>query len=817
MESMGKQRVALVLSGGGARGLAQIGVLKAFDEFGIQPDCVVGNSMGAIVAALYAAGYSADSIRSIVLSTNWDEIFVNSARRSAQFVSQKSEPSNYMIEIRFDDSFRPHLPRSISFGQTFFNVLVPKLAHVQHQASQHFDSLPVPLRIVATDILNGKSHTFTNGNLVTAIRSSCGIPLVFSPYPLDSMLLMDGGLSANIPVTAAREADCSIIIAVDVTSPLWPRKDLDNPVKLVDQIVNIGISQNKAASKEHAALIIEPDLAGYMNTDFSAIDTLIDRGYRATRALQERIVQLFSSSPPASTPSSLPLPQSITISGIPLQCIDTLEKHYDRWRRDGVPLSVPSLIDSIENTLRFTPLKYSRVTDIAVHDSALNVTIDPGIIRQIDIEGNRHTSAKMIRNALDLTVSDTLSGERLSNALTSLFSTTLFETVNIEFDQKNTLRVQVEEKYYTRVRAGVRFDEFHRGEMYIQPGYENVLGWGIDALVHLQYGYIREKYAFEFVGNHLFRSNIANTILLQSYLSKERIISEDIDTVRETVIDSTDTLLDTSIVELRSTRTLRKAGVTMMLGAELGKSVMLSGGIRLEKYIVNRIDKNIFADWTDSPRKNVGFLMAKLMVDNTDRFPFPTSGNKHYISLGGAHRTLGSDKNFVKINGKMQYFYTPARHHTFASNFHFAWSSTELPEVEKIYLGGILPEERYGNMRVYNYVPFIGLKARSVPGDMCAILRMEYSLSFVKNLYFHLTADWGHAWKPQEFSFDTEEENDNLVRFLWDSAPIGIGTGAAYVTPVGTARVSIGRLIRNPSTLNVPSQFILYFSVGQDF
>ena len=127
-------RFALVLSGGGARGLSQIGVLKALEDAHLKPDLIVGTSMGAIVGGLYAAGYSPDSILHIARSIDWNSIFSNSAKRSRLFVSQKSEPVNYLFEVRLSDRLEPIPPSSISHGQAFFDLLGPLLAPAQFRA-----------------------------------------------------------------------------------------------------------------------------------------------------------------------------------------------------------------------------------------------------------------------------------------------------------------------------------------------------------------------------------------------------------------------------------------------------------------------------------------------------------------------------------------------------------------------------------------------------------------------------------------------------------------------------------------------------------
>lgn len=173
-----RPRFALVLSGGGAKGLAQIGVLKALEEAGLRPDLIVGTSMGAIIGTLYAAGYSPQMIDSLVKTVQWNDIFSNIINRKNLFVSQKSEPRNYLLELRFNQNFKLS-PISQSYGQQFYDLLIPMLADAQRRSNGNFDSLGIPVRIIATDLLTGEKVVFSKGNLVTAIRASCSIPLFF--------------------------------------------------------------------------------------------------------------------------------------------------------------------------------------------------------------------------------------------------------------------------------------------------------------------------------------------------------------------------------------------------------------------------------------------------------------------------------------------------------------------------------------------------------------------------------------------------------------------------------------------------------------
>jgi predicted acylesterase/phospholipase RssA/outer membrane translocation and assembly module TamA len=788
--------MALVLSGGGARGLAQIGILKAFDEAGIKPDLIVGTSMGAIIGSLYACGYSADSIESFARSVDWNAVFANSATRKRRFVSQKAEPANYLFEMRFDYNFKPILPSSISFGQAFYDILGPRLATAQFHARMNFDSLPIPLRIITTDILSGDKVVFSKGSLTSAVRASCGVPLAFSPVYIDSMMLMDGGLTSNIPVQVARDHGVAVVVAVDVTSSVWSRSDLDNPVRLVERIVSIGVGQRLSAEREMADYLVTPDLSGFSNTDFRKMDTLIARGYTAALDSIETLKRLFGALRPSVLPPVQPvLPQIKWIChdsslAVALDSAYTLQTGAGTDKMYGCRPPIKEVFES-----RGQP--FSRLKQKPVHDSLMLVTVDPGTLESLVISGNQRTSPRMIYKASGIKPGDTLSPAMLHKAMQSVYSTDLFENVNIDVDPTKQARIMVEEKKYWRMRLGLRFDEFHLGEAYIQPAYENLFGLGICALAHLQYGLRREKYALELQGTHLFTSNLAISHQFQGYISRERVV------IRE-IIDP-----DSLRVE---EKTLRKTGIIALAGTQIGRSAMLNGGIKLERYKIQQSDNSAFGDALGFKfTRGLPYFMLRLTIDTMDKFPFPKVGWKHYFTIGGSSENVGSSESFFKASGSFGRYFTLLRKHTFFTQLRLAWSSSQMPEVEKVYLGGAIPEERYRDMGVYNYIPFTGLHPRAFPGDCLGLIHLDYRFSVWKNLYLESVFDWGYAWDRNHFV-----PNRSVEEFA-ERAPVGIGAGLNYESLFGPIRFQYGQLLHNFSELELSSEPVFYFSVGYDF
>jgi predicted acylesterase/phospholipase RssA/outer membrane translocation and assembly module TamA len=748
-----RHNFALVLSGGGSRGLSQIGVLKALEEAHCKPDLIVGSSMGAIIGSLYAAGYSADSILQIARSVDWNDIIANTAQRKSLFVSQKTEPVNYLFELRLSDRLEPLPPSSLSHGQIFFDLLAPLLAPAQFRAHMQFDSLPIPLRIVATDILSGRRVVFTHGNIAAVVRASCSVPLAFSPVRIDTMLLMDGGLAANIPVDIAVQERSRIIVAVDVTSPLWRMKDLENPVRLMDQVVSIGMKQQRATQKSKADLVIVPDLDGYYNTDFSKIDTLVRIGYESMRRNMHALSKLLA----------------IHDTAVP----------------GGGHASGTVAIDSRES-------------------EGATAKADSETIRDVQVSGNDKTSAHLIETIAGLQSGQELSPLRLRGAISSVYATNLFDNVNMDMDSSRAVRIMVDEKNYWRIRMGLRYDEYYLGEGFIEPAYENLFGRDICVSLHLQYGLRRERYALEFDQNHPLSQNFANFAKLQFYSSSEQIINDT--TAITTVTQGQDTTL------LQTVDNLAKYGALALLGFQIGRSTMLSGGINLELYKIRSNDLSVFNDvWG---LKFVPDVLLRLTLDDMDKFSFPTSGSKSIFSIDGTSKGIGDTLDFLKFDGSMGRVISLFHKHTFSPQVRFAWSTNPLPEVEQFYLGGSFTEAANQDIEIYNYVPFIGLEPLALHGDVMALAHMDYRYEVRKNFYLTSSVDWGNVWSRQASPLIPQMLT---LRDFVDNAPVGLGAGIAIETIAGPIRISYGRLVHDFSQRGVVASNHFYLSFGHDF
>jgi NTE family protein len=281
-----RPRICVVLSGGGARGMAHIGVLKILDELKVPIDCIAGTSMGAIVGGLYASGMTVEQIESTMLSVDWQEAFHDAPPRRDLTFRRKQDDRNFLVTWPLGLKHgKILLPKGFIQGQKLQETL--RQLTLPFSKSTDFDQLPTPFRAVATDLETGNAVVMGEGDLSIAMRASVSAPGVFAPVELNGRLLVDGGLAENLPVDVARAMHADILIVSDVSFPLQPRAALDSALSISNQMLAILVrkdSDRQRASLGSRDVLIEPDLGLTPSTAFSAAATVISRGEDAARA-----------------------------------------------------------------------------------------------------------------------------------------------------------------------------------------------------------------------------------------------------------------------------------------------------------------------------------------------------------------------------------------------------------------------------------------------------------------------------------------------------------------------------------------------------
>ncbi len=277
-----KPKIGVVLSGGGAKGFAHIGVLKVLEENNIYPDYITGTSMGSIVAGLYSLGYSANQIEEIVVSIDWDNLLSDKIKLREISIIEKHNYPGYPLTITFDKNKKPSLPSGMIDGQKI-QALFSKLVW-KSNTYKTFDDFPMPYRCVATDIISGKAHIFDKGDLSLAMRASMAIPTVFVPINKDSMLLVDGGVSINYPVQQCIDLGADIVIGSYTGFKEKPKKsELNSMIDILTRSSVIGGIIDAKNQVEKTNLTIFPDMSNFSASDFNKSAAIINEGEKASR------------------------------------------------------------------------------------------------------------------------------------------------------------------------------------------------------------------------------------------------------------------------------------------------------------------------------------------------------------------------------------------------------------------------------------------------------------------------------------------------------------------------------------------------------
>ena len=289
-----RPRIGLVLSGGGARGIAHIGVLHVLERLRVPVDLVVGTSMGAVVGGAYAAGRTPESLLAFARDTDWDAVL--SDRPPRNMLPQRRRSDDLLVPSRIQFGFqdaRLRLPTAAAGNQVLQATLLRLLPEGADERPG--DSLPVPFNAVATDLKAGTLVEMGAAPLVSAVRSSMSVPGLFAPLKVDGRLLVDGGLVRNLPVEVARAMGADIIIAVNVGTPLSDEERLATALGITDQMIKILIDQNVRTSLAALGpqdIVITPKMDGIGFTDFKSAETAVAAGEAAAESVAEALAAL---------------------------------------------------------------------------------------------------------------------------------------------------------------------------------------------------------------------------------------------------------------------------------------------------------------------------------------------------------------------------------------------------------------------------------------------------------------------------------------------------------------------------------------------
>src|SRR5205823_10283099 len=312
------QRVGVALSGGAARGLAHIGVLKVLEQAGVPVDVITGTSMGSVVGGLYAVGYTAAQLDTIVTTEDWYRLLTDPVDRRDLAVERKFTEDHYLLTLPIHRG-GIKLPKSVVPGQRISQLLTG-LTWSAH-AIRDFRALPIPFAAVATDLETSKAVVLDHGFLPDAIRASMALPSVFSPVELADTAFIDGGVVRNLPAQDARVLGADVLICSDVTDPLEPRDSIVSLVDVLVQSVSFRVWDSEAEQRSKCDVLILPEVRGFATFGFTRARDVIARGETAARAALPAITAALarghvSRAPRAPPRAPLVQPESVLVTKV---------------------------------------------------------------------------------------------------------------------------------------------------------------------------------------------------------------------------------------------------------------------------------------------------------------------------------------------------------------------------------------------------------------------------------------------------------------------------------------------------------------------
>jgi NTE family protein len=362
-----RPKIGLALSGGGAKGLAHIGILKAIDSAGLNIDYITGTSMGAVIGSLYSIGYSANQIEAMTRKIDWDILLSNQLSLRSLSMEEKDEYGKYAVELPYINN-KLKLPSGIIDGQELWFKFSELYFPVQR--IKDFSKFSIPFKCIASDISNGQAIVFDKGDIATAVRASMAIPSLFTPVDYNGYRLVDGGLVRNFPVKDVKDMGADIVIGSSVTTGLSPKEKLNSALNILLQLAFFKEAEDYKKEVPLCDIYIYQPVEGYTMGSFNDADKLIDIGLKEGRKLfpvfkhlADSLNQLYGT-PPFNV-KRLPAPDSVFISSCEIEGLDKTTKEFFlhtmdfQTNKSYAETTISKLIRRVFGTRYYSSINYS--------------------------------------------------------------------------------------------------------------------------------------------------------------------------------------------------------------------------------------------------------------------------------------------------------------------------------------------------------------------------------------------------------------------------------------------------------------------------
>ncbi len=783
-------RLAVVLTGGGARGIAQIGVLRVLERNGIVPDVVVGSSFGAIIGGLYAAGFSPDSIAGIMRSIDWEEVtsIGTDTRREFQFYGQKQENDRSLLTLRFRN-FSFITPTALGGSARFSAALQHLLWESPYNTVTAFDDLRMRLRVVATDLGTGRPVVLDHGNLATAMRASATFPLRYAPVAWGrDTVLVDGGLVANIPVEAARALRPAAIIVINTTSDLAPTAELLTPWAIADQALTAAMKQRDSMLLAEARIVITPELPGIGTFDFTDVDRLIALGEAAAERMLSALRNLSLATTVTDGASDGGTDGSRRIRAIEQRNsygLDSLPNvrtvldglvgtdWTDDSRRTVVPRITRALHDMGYTFASVRNLDYDGATQ------TLRMTLDDGRINRITVDSRGQLRPSDVLREVSVRKGDTHSAEKLQRTLENMNASDIIAEASIRVT-RDTIGTRIDligrDAGNQLLRIGARVDNERYTQGSIDLIHENLFTTGVRVVLR---GALSER-----IGNvsaSLELPRIRSTLWTASvrgYSSFRHVWIYQDKPGRPVVSPEPQ-----RVGEFSEDR----YGVRASAGRQLERNGVILGEFRYEQQRYRDLNAEVAPSY-----QPLAALRGVARWDDRDVITFPTRGRQIDLTFESSILSLSNSLSFTKFTASASTSMQLGDVVITPSGLIGAADLT-LPSPELFSLGG---EDL-----------FYGWREDQQRGRQIAVANLEARWKMPFRIFFDtyvaIRYDIGAVWERPE-----------KIRIA--DMNHGLGLRIGLDTPVGPAQFSVGRsffFLSNPDNV-AWGPVLFYFSIG---
>ncbi|MBN2104795.1 patatin-like phospholipase family protein [bacterium] len=781
-DSTYRPKIGLVLSGGGAKGFAHIGVLKMLDSLEIPIDYISGTSMGGILGALYAIGYTGEELESLVSEIDWENLFSDQPARKLLPYIEKQQTGRYLIEIGILGTM-PTIPTGMIYGQKI-SLLFSDITY-PYGRIRNFDELPVPFRCVAADLITGNEVVLRSGSLSKAIRATMSIPTIFSPVEWGDSLLVDGGMVNNLPVDVVKDMGAEIILAVDVIGHRVPREHLNNALNVLERSTHLMGIDRWRQNIQKADLVIYPDVIQYMTSDFShyKIHKIIEAGDRAARELKSDLIdfkELYRLER-VSNPSQLPMLKKQPILS-DVQIIGPASTPFDsiyhflglETHRPFFYQNLDCKINELMREKKFQEIYYETipVSDVSVRLLIHVEESEMPVIYRVTVEGNENISFSLIYGFLGIQPGDPLNIKKLNRNILSLYGLDYFEYVEYEIipveESFVHLKVLVKELPMRELRLGLRYDDYRK--------LVGVIGLQINSMIIPG---LRFENEFQFAGLYRFWNKLyypSRTLNLPVYPYMRQSFKD----------------IPTNIHDGYGRREAQYKDRSYLWAAGCG--------IQLD----NNVNLDIEAQSEQVRIKSsIGFPESKLLsasrahfncfhvcghIDTYNDALMPTSGINAVADIEISRKSWKSDTSYQRFYLALDAYLPITQKHLFRLYGFYGYGSKHLPMYKYFNKGH--PDS------------FAGMDYDQLTGRDFILYRGEYQYFFTKDILVYLCANQAHA----------------LQKGLWlsDYPLWGTGVGIKIRSRLGLISLGYGLGSRG---MQVPrdSQSKFYLDLGMRF